>query len=346
VPKAVSDLIMQLLEKDPAARPQSASEVAARLQRLLAPTVELLPPEGGGASADPWSDIDETVEATPIKSSTSLEAANARSRLWLGIGIGTIAAAALFAVIFASTRNSTKDGTPSNTTEVDAGTDKSPRRKIPVNLGAEYRQFALRFLPGQHVEVPDLELPTEGPLTIEAYVTPADANNDVEGHVLGVKFQLRVVVGGDSGRGSDWGFHANVGKSGASISAKGVTARRTHVAAVRTAKEHRLYVDGKLVARTKVSGPLLAIGTPFSIGGDSFRGLIDLVRVSRVARYDAEFVPAPTFAGDKDTMLLFVFDEGDGNQLEDESANENDGFIRGATWVNKDGTPIKPGAKE
>ena len=200
----------------------------------------------------------------------------------------------------------------------------------------------MRFLPGQHVKVPDLELPTEGPLTLEAYVTPADAVNDNEGHVLGVKYQMRVVLGGDTGRGSDWGFHANVLEGGGSINAKGVAARRTHVAAVRTAKEHRLYVDGRLVARTEVSGPLPVIATPFSIGGDAFRGIIDQVRVSSVARYDAEFTPATTFAVDKDTMLLFVFDEGEGDELEDDTDNEHDGFIDGATWVNKDGTPIKP----
>ena len=52
-----------------------------------------------------------------------------------------------------------------------------------------------------------------------------------------------------------------------------------------------------------------------------FRGLIDDVRISRVARYDKDFVPAERFENDENTLALYHFDSGQGDKLIDSSGN-------------------------
>lgn len=64
-----------------------------------------------------------------------------------------------------------------------------------------------------------------------------------------------------------------------------------------------------------------------------FEGLIDEVRISRVARYREDFVPQRRFDTDPDTLALFHCDEGRGNVLLDASGNRNHGRIVGTHWV-------------
>ena len=81
---------------------------------------------------------------------------------------------------------------------------------------------------------------------------------------------------------------------------------------------------------------------PFTIGAnpqgqdafsDFFQGLVDEVRISKVARYDQDFTPARRFAPDADTIALFHCDEGSREELRDASGNGHHGKIVGATWV-------------
>src|SRR5262249_49790049 len=119
-----------------------------------------------------------------------------------------------------------------------------------------------------------------------------------------------------------------------------VKGRRTHVAGVRLGKEVRLFVDGKLVAKTDVEEPLVEPMNPFALGGKVFAGLISEVRVSRVARYDKDFAPPKRFEPDKDTIALYHLDEGQGEKLIDSSGNGHHGYIVGAKWVKVTGTEI------
>lgn len=110
--------------------------------------------------------------------------------------------------------------------------------------------------------------------------------------------------------------------------------RRVHVAAVRAAAELRLFLDGRRVAET----PLPAeAATPAGGGGllgePGFVGLLDEVRLSRTARYDRDFTPAPRFAPDADTTALYHCDEGRGDVLKDSSGNGYDGRLIGAAWA-------------
>lgn len=64
-----------------------------------------------------------------------------------------------------------------------------------------------------------------------------------------------------------------------------------------------------------------------------FRGTIDQLRVSKVARYTDHFDPITNVSNDDATLALYNFDEGQGDVLKDSSGHGNDGRITGASWV-------------
>lgn len=91
--------------------------------------------------------------------------------------------------------------------------------------------------------------------------------------------------------------------------------RWTHVAGVFDGREVRLYVDGRLVDSGEASGkrtvnhnlPLLVGADPDGggVGMSFFDGMIDEVRLSRVARYSGErFKPERRFEDDAQTVVL------------------------------------------
>ncbi len=99
------------------------------------------------------------------------------------------------------------------------------------------------------------------------------------------------------------------------------------------------FLDGKVVARGTKSPqePPRPAGGYF--GGyvePSYRGQMDELRVSKVARYAEDYVPSQRFESDADTVALYHFDEGHGNTLKDSSGNDHHGTIRGAVWVKND----------
>ena len=56
-------------------------------------------------------------------------------------------------------------------------------------------------------------------------------------------------------------------------------------------------------------------------------------RISSIARYAGDFTPRMRFEPDKDTLALYHFDEGEGDELQDSSGNGHHGTIVGAKWV-------------
>src|SRR5262245_61746864 len=64
-----------------------------------------------------------------------------------------------------------------------------------------------------------------------------------------------------------------------------------------------------------------------------FCGIIDELRISKVARYTTNFTPQATFKPDGDTLALYHFDEGAGDVLADASGNGHHGKIVNAKWV-------------
>lgn len=64
-----------------------------------------------------------------------------------------------------------------------------------------------------------------------------------------------------------------------------------------------------------------------------YRGMIDEVRISDIARYAADYKPFSRLSADEHSLVLYHFDEGKGATLIDSSGNGHHGKIVGATWV-------------
>ncbi|QDV42575.1 Serine/threonine-protein kinase PrkC [Stieleria neptunia] len=103
-------------------------------------------------------------------------------------------------------------------------------------------------------------------------------------------------------------------------------------------KKNTTEESDKLLAE---SVQLLAPGRDACIGKSHFYGIIDEVRISNIARYTENYTPVDRFENDEHTRALYHFDEGTGNVLFDSSGNHHHGTIRGARWVNADGSAIE-----
>jgi len=115
-----------------------------------------------------------------------------------------------------------------------------------------------------------------------------------------------------------------------------------HIAFVRDGAEERLYLDGQQVGARSAVGDiddndstLAAVGARLfqntNFMAAAFRGDIDTLRISGVARYSgASFAaPAGDLASDADTQLLYNFNAADlsGSQLADLSGNGRHGTL-------------------
>jgi hypothetical protein len=119
--------------------------------------------------------------------------------------------------------------------------------------------------------------------------------------------------------------------------------RSVHAAGIVDASTARFFVDGKLQRSVVLTANYRRGSESFMIGAtpplDSglmkhpFSGTIDELRLSKVARYSADFTPPTRFEPDKDTLALYHFDEGQGDILTDSSGNHHHGKIVNAKWV-------------
>lgn len=92
-----------------------------------------------------------------------------------------------------------------------------------------------------------------------------------------------------------------------------------HLAGVYDGDALRLYVDGRLVAKSAAKGTRRRNRLPFYVGADPdhrgrpvdhFEGLVDEVRISTCARYGGEtFTPETRFSPDEATFLLLHLDQ-------------------------------------
>src|SRR5262245_48181589 len=96
-----------------------------------------------------------------------------------------------------------------------------------------------------------------------------------------------------------------------------------HVAFVYDGSEERLYLDGTLVQSRPATGNVSAgdglgyVGAIFRDGAarEGFIGLIDVLRLSDVARYTGSSFtpPSPDMTSDANTVLLYTFDDAPGS---------------------------------
>jgi len=113
-----------------------------------------------------------------------------------------------------------------------------------------------------------------------------------------------------------------------------------HVAGTFDGENITLWMGGFKVDETAFASEIGQATSNLFIGSNRvpnyfFDGLIDEVRLSKVARYDANFTPEMDFADDTHTLGLWHFDESTGNIANDESSNGNHGTLHGPTWVER-----------
>ena len=211
------------------------------------------------------------------------------------------------------------------------------------------------------IEVPSLTFDGSHPITIEARirVEPTSDRNDIDGwHGVAGWGGIFGLVANNAKMLAVESYHVNPdGKKGSSNAgaslAKHAAGKLVHVAGVYDGKSLRIFANGSLTGRSdclrirdaSVIGGLwtdhFAIGCSISISKDDkrkklsfFKGVIDEVRVSNVARYtDAFFPPSGKFTPDDSTMALYHFDESQGTIAKDSSGHGHDGKIFGAKWT-------------
>ncbi len=239
---------------------------------------------------------------------------------------------------------SAADYAPSNTGSQDACLGKSidSNQEHPtladsvrpsVALGTTSNDYALEFDGNSYVSIPWKSVPMPDVITVEVLARakqfPVSPNKWTM--VVGWgQHDLRLTP-------NDWlynRFPQEMARGTAKLN------QSVHLSAVSSDNELRLYIEGRLVGRKVQPQPSEKVDS-IKIGF-SFVGLIDEVRISKVARYDKDYTPKPRLEADKDTLALYHFDEGTGEVLHDSSGNGHDGKIIGAKWVRADGTRSTP----
>ncbi|HWA99866.1 MAG TPA: LamG-like jellyroll fold domain-containing protein, partial [Pirellulales bacterium] len=209
--------------------------------------------------------------------------------------------------------------------------------------------FALDFSPERksYIKVPDWKYDGSTPVTLEAWIVlPRD--DDKSHYALLSDFDNAGIGIAHTPFGPEnvarWRFSLYDRKGYQRTQAKALLPekRPVHLAGVYDGKrESRFYVDGNLQQSAVVDG-FTPSASPFLIGADPqgstdrfqhFRGTIDEVRISSVARYSGDFTPQSRFEPDDQTEVLYHFDEGSGTVARDASSHHRDGKISGATWV-------------
>jgi serine/threonine protein kinase len=212
------------------------------------------------------------------------------------------------------------------------------------------------------VIVPSLRHEDQDPLTVECWVKPRSIGTlNTVCSVSGRLFLQACILRGKTT--PTWQWVAALPKHGEFTTVDGpslseLPKQPVHLAGVFANGELQFFVDGR-----RQTGPRLvaAIGggsvpastsftlgnywpdAPTTIGGQwngkspkpylLFDGVIDELRVSKVVRYDRDFVPPPRFTADQDTLALYHFDEGEGDNLMDSSGHDHHGNITAASWV-------------
>lgn len=211
--------------------------------------------------------------------------------------------------------------------------------KLAMNGRSSYVNLPMKF-DGSH------------PLTIEAIVhrqgdlsRPAHFVSDIEAAGVGLLFQE-----------GEWRFvvRHESGYTMARAVAGETVGQRIHLAGVLENGSVRLYVNGEQKDEQSTSENFVPSPTNLVIGanpgdntsasaasksGDNsyyqfFRGTLDEIRISSVARYASDFVPGDKqFEADTATLALYHCDDVSGGTLTDSSSNGNDGQVRDCRLV-------------
>jgi hypothetical protein len=221
----------------------------------------------------------------------------------------------------------------------------SPAPSTPRPTGGD---FALE-LNGQsdYLEIPDSPAFHLETFTLEAWVWRRPGGGDLQ-HIFAKDFGSSYIESyGIFIRGKGlWNYTIGYGAQAEIRATAAACAPRTwtHCALVFERGDCALYVNGKEAGRGKLAPQPLYDEQPFHIGADLdhgrvsyfWRGAIDEVRLSSVARYNAEFAPARRFRPDPQTVLLLHLDDGEGDTAHDSGLGAHHATIHGGRFIRPD----------
>jgi eukaryotic-like serine/threonine-protein kinase len=206
------------------------------------------------------------------------------------------------------------------------------------------RDYALEFDgANSHINLPTLSYDGSHSLTIEAVIVPFHA---AKRSILLTNKYLTLAFPSGLEPDATCGAFAAADATGSRnvCTLQPITIHQPlHVAAVIKDDALRLFMDGKLQSSNHLRGKPSPLQSTFFLGAgrrtddaqlqNAFSGVVDELRISKVARYLDNFTPLSRLESDKDTLALFHFDEGKGDVLVDSSGNGHHGDIYNAQWV-------------
>jgi serine/threonine protein kinase len=242
---------------------------------------------------------------------------------------------AAWAIVTGLTKPSREEIVQSPKSPVSPGKELGGKGDVPDKAKVK-SDFALEF-DGRtsYVTIPTLKNNEAGPITLEAWVESHERQkgSKIIVNFAGKRFGALCV--------SDKNWFANDPTLQGYLDTPW-TPGLVHLAFVIDDREGRLFVDGKLVARHPVTNsPKVVEDTHAWLGAGLvdgrpnylYRGIVRELRVSKVARYNQDFTPVNRFDNDENTLALYHFDEGSGNELKDSSGHGHHGQIVRAKWV-------------
>jgi serine/threonine protein kinase len=237
----------------------------------------------------------------------------------------------------------------------------NPAPAAPFAVAAE-RKDALQFNGNSYVEIPKFAYDGSTPLTYEVKLVEGAPLDLPSGFFAASLFDSTYATKDRALR--TWGsfvswdidltrknpeIHVASGGRGEGIVFKSMPRPKVekliHLAIVWDKNSADIFIDGRKVSEGSFKYPAGApkeeqIRTRIGLGTDpaenedrGYRGVMQGIRLSRIARYKSAYVPPEQFEKDADTHVLYKFDEGTGNVLHDLSGNGLDGKIVGAKWV-------------
>ncbi len=174
-------------------------------------------------------------------------------------------------------------------------------------------------------------------VTLEVWIR-RDPKNLPSWRFMGISDFVLMPSAGDHGRPVDVRWEG--GSIGSQLSHQDVVEGWHHLAGVRDQekREHRFYVNGKLMGRAPFDGEPQMIPETHTdplILAHGYTGLLGPARVSASARYENNFVPAERFQPDDDAVAIYNLDDTSNSKvLVDSSGHEHHGRILAGRYFN------------
>ncbi|MFH1304547.1 MAG: LamG domain-containing protein [Planctomycetota bacterium] len=215
----------------------------------------------------------------------------------------------------------------------------------PDKTGQAGEQYGLQFDgKDSYVTLPHLKFDDWGAFTVEAWVKDWNGRICCQGKQGDPENSLWISI---RANGHSTGWESENGTNYAVAADPNSIEGWDHVALVFDGKEQSIFLNGKQIHRAAAPKPgpfdpnrQFFIGAqekwketqtkPAALNG---KGVMRLLCISKVARYDKEFTPEKTPGTDDDTIVLFNVATPDKSQLLDASKNKLHGTLHSVKWV-------------